>query len=298
MGITHPRSLLLLALLVITGSLGVGVAQAQTAACPSQCDGSATIVRHGGDTDRYWQLEAQPNGSTYSWQCLDCPEDPFTPFDGLDQPDGHSTKVNRMFERTYMVTVDPGGGSEACACADVTPYEGSFSFMAIADPQFGVLQPKQHPFLLEARQLDRAIDLANRQQVAFVAVLGDMVNLRANADQLATYAERMARLDRSIPRIEVPGNHDVANMPTVATLADYRDRRGDDFFSFSYAGSRFFVINSTLLDIRRFMSTPYWETDGKAVDEDNEQHRTWLQAELSPQPGDRHRIVLSHHPFS
>ncbi len=94
--------------------------------------------------------------------------------------------------------------------------------MIIADPQFGVLKPKADPYLLEARQLDRAVDRANALQPAFVAIVGDMTNSRNNQLQRDTFFDRIGRLDKSIPLILVSGNHDHDNAVTADKSDDYR----------------------------------------------------------------------------
>jgi hypothetical protein len=45
-------------------------------------------------------------------------------------------------------------------------------------------------------------------------------------------------LDPEIPLICVCGNHDVGDQPTVESIAKYRNKYGDDFFSF-WVGGRY-----------------------------------------------------------
>jgi len=61
---------------------------------------------------------------------------------------------------------------------------------------------------------------------------------------LVDFQQVFEDLHPAIPLVCVCGNHDIGDSPTVATVAQYRNEFGDDFFSFWVGGCKFLVINS------------------------------------------------------
>lgn len=57
----------------------------------------------------------------------------------------------------------------------------------------------------------------------------------------------LSTVDSDIPLVLVSGNHDVGNVPTPETVAEFRQTWGDDYFSFWVGGVLFLVLNSQLL---------------------------------------------------
>ena len=49
---------------------------------------------------------------------------------------------------------------------------------------------------------------------------------------MAAFKEALHELNPSIPLILQPGNHDIGQRPTPADVQRYRERFGDDYFSF------------------------------------------------------------------
>ena len=62
--------------------------------------------------------------------------------------------------------------------------------------------------------------------------------------QERSFKKTFKDLDSSIPLVCVCGNHDVGNTPTLDSIRHYRDKFGDDYFSFWVGGVKFIVINS------------------------------------------------------
>ena len=147
--------------------------------------------------------------------------------------------------------------------------EDSF-FIQMADPQFGMFAsvsgmpeseilelrrtmgikvrkaPKITGFADETALYEKAIAAANRLKPAFVAVTGDMVQDKDDLSQLTELRRITGKLDPHIPVYWAAGNWDVGSSPTQHTLDQYRERFGDDNYSFEYRGTSFIVLNSSV----------------------------------------------------
>ena len=149
----------------------------------------------------------------------------------------------------------------------------SFSFIQLADPQFGMfagfsgktdaeiasfaergytIRKAKHMtgFATETYLFTRAIERANWLKPEFVTVCGDLVNDNNDQDQIAEVKRIGDLLDDSIALHWVPGNHDVASdhsTPEQKYIEQYRRHFGPDYYAFSYHDARFIVINSSIL---------------------------------------------------
>jgi len=103
-------------------------------------------------------------------------------------------------------------------------------FVQMSDPQFG-MYTNNHGFAQETANFEFAIANVNRIHPAFVVVTGDLVNKSADAGQLAEYKRITRQLDSAIPLYSLPGNHDLGNSPTVASLKAYRQNIGPDYYT-------------------------------------------------------------------
>ncbi len=161
----------------------------------------------------------------------------------------------------------------------------SFFFVQLTDPQFGQY-PFQKGFRKERTNLTIAIKAINRLKPDFVVVCGDLTNRAGNTNQIAAFKQTLSLLDPSIKVFLVPGNHDVGNKPTVASLQEYREQFGEDYYTFKRHGQRFIVLNSSLI-----------KAPGKA-DEQAQAQRVWLNAVLDTSKAEHsHPIVFQHHPW-
>lgn len=182
------------------------------------------------------------------------------------------------------------GGALALALAACGGEAGGghapFFFVQLSDPQFG-MYTGNGSFLQETANLELAVATANRLRPAFVIVTGDLVNEAGNKDQIKEYLRVMSKLDRDIPLYNVPGNHDVGNEPTPASIAAWRKRFGPDHYSFRSGDLLGIVLNSSLI------SAP-----DKATELYEEQER-WLRKELEKarRDGSRHVVIFQHHPW-
>lgn len=169
-------------------------------------------------------------------------------------------------------------------------WTGSFSFVQLADSQFGMLH-KDETWEEEAALLRTAVDHINRLQPKFVVVCGDLVNAMPDNQEKQELQARDFKavcrgIDPRIPLVCVCGNHDVGNQPTSATVRQYGARFGDDFFSFWAGGVRFLVLNTQIYrdwGVRGGGSSSRPSEDGEAPIDPSlfAAHETWLDAELS-----------------
>lgn len=186
-----------------------------------------------------------------------------------------------------------------------------FFFIQMADPQFGmfasvselnaeqveerrsrgiflrVASERIVGFSNESSLYELAIEHANRLRPEFVVICGDMVHDSANSDQLAEIRRITSMLSDDIPIYWVPGNHDVGDVPTSETLAGYRERFGDDSYSFDHGGSHFVVINSGIC------------FNPVNVPDEWEALVNFLKADLASarSNGIDHAVVFTHHPL-
>lgn len=156
-------------------------------------------------------------------------------------------------------------------------------FALMSDPQFGMYAKNQN-FLQETANFEFAIANANRLRPKFLVITGDLVNRSGDAAQIAEYKRILQQLDPAIRVYSVPGNHDVGNVPTPASIAAYRKAIGPDYYTFKTDDMLGIVLDSNL--IRSPEGDP----------EDAEEQEDWLvkvlgQAKLDSQ----HQIVVFQH---
>lgn len=164
--------------------------------------------------------------------------------------------------------------------------DGSLFFIQMSDPQFGMIT-ENRDFLQETANLEFAIATANRLKPRFVIVTGDLVNRAGDARQIAEYHRVIKKLDPAIHVYAVPGNHDLGNVPTTATLAEYRKHVGPDYYSFQEGPVYGIVLDSIL----------YHSPQG--APQELERQQAWLAAELkkAQAAGAAQIIVFQHHPM-
>ncbi len=158
-------------------------------------------------------------------------------------------------------------------------------FVQASDPQFGMYTANKD-FRQETANWEFVIANVNRLRPAFLVVTGDLTNATGNADQVAEYKRINARLDKGIHLYNAPGNHDLANEPTAATLAAYRSSFGPDYYSFREGSVYGIVLDSSLM-----------KAPARVEDEAAKQEK-WLAAELR-KAADAHAVpvIFQHIPF-
>jgi serine/threonine-protein phosphatase CPPED1 len=160
------------------------------------------------------------------------------------------------------------------------------TFIQMSDPQFGMFTNNKG-FEHETANFEFAIATANRLKPAFVIVTGDLINQSTDGAQAAEYKRIVAKLNPAIKLYSVPGNHDVGNEPTKASLARYRERFGEDYFTFRAGDMEGIVLNSNL------------EKGAEGVPDEASKMEAWLKTQLAAaqQAGVKQIIVFQHIPF-
>lgn len=156
-----------------------------------------------------------------------------------------------------------------------------FYFIQLTDPQFGMID-KNASFDKETALMEKAVKQINKLNPGFVVVTGDLVNDGNNADQIKEFKRILATLRKDIPVYLIPGNHDVGQQPTSASLAGYIDTYGYDCFSFQMNGTCFIGINTQII----------WAD----VKEAEKSQLVWLTKVLENSQKCTHRILFGHHP--
>ena len=176
----------------------------------------------------------------------------------------------------------------------------SFWFVVGADTQLGLEEqidallenrkPERLCWQVELKRIKRLIDFINDCRILprFVIVCGDLVNSFPFEDQRNEQEQDLINsfkaLHSSIPMICVCGNHDVGNSPTSKTISCYREKFGDDFFSFWVAGTFHIVISSQ-----------YFVDDSQCQQESKEQER-WLEEQLKVAASAKYAFAYQHVP--
>ena len=166
-----------------------------------------------------------------------------------------------------------------------------FFFILAADPQFGMIADNRN-FTVEQQRWDATIAAVNRLHPDFFVVCGDLTHKTGDPEQIAAFQRIAGKLDKTIPLHLVAGNHDVANQPTAATLAAYRQTFGPDWYSFDHLSCHFVVIDSTLI------KAPPPPPDN--VPDELKAQWDWLRLDLqtaaAARPRKLHAFVFMHHP--
>ena len=138
-------------------------------------------------------------------------------------------------------------------------------FVQMSDPRFG-MYTNNHDFAQETANFEFAIANVNRIHPAFVVVTGDLVNKSADAGQLAEYKRITRQLDSALPLYSPPGNHDLGNSPTVASLKAYRQNIGPDYYTLNQPGDRGYLhVHGGALVSWQVHNVPIGGTQGSGI---------------------------------
>ena len=142
-------------------------------------------------------------------------------------------------------------------------------------------------FEKETELFTRAIEAANEFSPAFVVVCGDMVHDPESTEQLEELFRVSNLLREDIKLYWVPGNHDVGDKPTTASLEKYIDRFGDYNYSFREENCYCIVLNSAIC------------YDPELVPDEWDSLISFLRKELetASRSNITHKIIFMHHPL-
>src|SRR5260370_12097526 len=160
------------------------------------------------------------------------------------------------------------------------------TFIQMSDPQVGMFT-EDSDFADETANFEFAVAAANRLMPAFVVITGDLINKSGDAAQAAEYKRIASKLNPKIKLFSVAGNHDVGNEPTAESVAQYRERFGDDYYSFRIGDVTGLVLNSNL------------EKGAEKVPEEAARMEAWFRNELErvKLTGVKYIIVFQHISF-
>lgn len=180
--------------------------------------------------------------------------------------------------------------------ADQSQWLGAFHFVQAADSQFGMIDSYTHkrvePGWEEEKELcERLVAACNAMQPKpkFLIICGDLADAWPGTElrqrQVSEFKRIFAKLDAKIPLVCVCGNHDVGDQPTMASVKEYRDNFGDDYFHFTFNQVLFIVINSQFYQHRANL-----EQYAKQQDD-------WLMELLGSCKQYKHSIIFEHIPW-
>lgn len=176
---------------------------------------------------------------------------------------------------TYVKTLLVGLAVMCLASCRAQPVE-AFTFVQVCDTQLGFSEYEQ-----DKASFRQAVQQINALRPELVVICGDMVNT-ANDRSYADFKAIANGL--SMPYYCVPGNHDVGNEPTTASLQAYRQRLGRDYFVVNHKGAAFIFVNTQL-----------WKNP---VQDESEKQDAWLKESLKVASTKGQQIfVVGHYPL-
>ncbi|XP_022084779.1 serine/threonine-protein phosphatase CPPED1-like [Acanthaster planci] len=176
-------------------------------------------------------------------------------------------------------------------------WQGPFTFIASADPQYGLIARWNKPGALDWKEevelTRRGVDKINKMKPRprFVVILGDMLDAMparpGRDEQKASFTEVFNNLHPEIPLLLLPGNHELSDTPSMEDIKLYRDTFGDDFYAFWVGGVRFIVLNSQLY------------VDSSKCQEARDEQDLWLNEQLADvqASGCKHLVIFQHTPW-
>lgn len=159
-------------------------------------------------------------------------------------------------------------------CAHLTTRP--FTFVQMCDPQIGF-----GGYEADLARFRQAVKQINARRPDFVVICGDLVN-GARASSFRDL--KAVKSGFGVPCYCAPGNHDVANHPTAATLNRYRKAMGRDYFAFDHKGCTFIILDTQL-----------WKAP---VAGESEKQEAWLKETLR-RTNRAHRpvFIVQHYPL-
>lgn len=150
------------------------------------------------------------------------------------------------------------------------------TFVQLCDTQLGMGGYEDDKARFQA-----AVAEINALEVDWVFICGDLVNNGKDDQAVADFRAILEGF--AMPCYLAPGNHDVENEPTPATLKRYRELQGEDYYAIDRAGWKLVIVNTQL-----------WKAP---VPGESETHDTWFLDTLKGAHGsDTPVLIVSHYP--
>lgn len=152
----------------------------------------------------------------------------------------------------------------------------AFSFVQMCDTQLGMggYQHDVATFKLAVKQI-------NAMPVDFVVICGDLVQ---KADEKSFADFNSIRSGFTLPCYCAAGNHDIGNVPTAASLKNYRETIGEDYYSIEHKGYTIVVANTQL-----------WKAE---VPTESDKHHAWFKKTLETAKAKNSPVfVVVHYPL-
>ena len=162
------------------------------------------------------------------------------------------------------------------ATAEETSDENGFTFVQMCDTQLG-MGGYEH----DVRMFRRAVKQINEMKPDMVFICGDLVT-KPDDQSFADFLEIKAGFE--VPCHCAPGNHDIQNAPTSATLQNYRNIIGKDYYSFDHKNFTFAIVNTQL-----------WKSP---LEGETEKHDQWFRKTLKEAKEKGNPVfVIGHYPL-
>ena len=162
------------------------------------------------------------------------------------------------------------------SCSNVHRFR-PFFFIQISDPQIGFTTVEQ-----DSTSFTRAVQMVNALEPSFIVITGDFVHHTDSVREWEVFDYIYWQISRRV--YLVPGNHDIGYKPDMELVAKYREKYGEDYYSFYRQYCLFFVLNSQ-----------YFIDDTLP---DYEKQMDWLKNVLNPAlKNPVHKFVFKHIPL-
>jgi predicted phosphohydrolase len=149
--------------------------------------------------------------------------------------------VTAIREGDVTITVTTQDGNKTARC-DIN-VNFLLRIVQWSDPQLGFKVEYQAGI----EQLRRSVSLINELRPDAVLITGDMVHFPERDDYINAFLGAISQINKSIPVLMTPGNHDICSPVTVEALQRYRSLFGDDLQTMERKGFSIISANALLL---------------------------------------------------
>lgn len=168
------------------------------------------------------------------------------------------------------------GGCQLHQGTDQHPPFESFTFIQLCDTQLG-MGGYDH----DVNTFKQAVKQINALKPDFTVICGDLVN-KPNPESFADFIEIKNGL--TVKCYCAPGNHDIDWNPTKASLKQYREIIGPDYYAIEHKGYTFMITNTQL-----------WKSP---LEGESKKHHDWVVNTLEKSKAKGSPVfVICHYPL-